>query len=83
MKIKKYVARSMTEAMNQIKKELGKDAVILNSKEVKTGGIFGLFKKKNIEVIAALDQSSIPREKTKRNLKPNLNRTPKPSNHEP
>lgn len=83
MKIKKYVARSMPEAMNQIKKELGKDAVILNSKEVKTGGIFGLFKKKNIEVIAALDQSSIPREKTKRKLKPNLNRTPKPSNHEP
>ena len=58
MKVKKYVAKSMPEAMNLIKKDLGKDAVILNSKEIKTGGIFGLFKKKNIEVIAALDETA-------------------------
>src|SRR5699024_8519863 len=44
------------EAMAKIKKELGPDAVILNSKQIKTGGIFGLFKKKKIEVIAALDE---------------------------
>jgi len=45
----------MPEAMNQIRKELGADAVILNSKEVEQGGFLGLFKKKNIEVVAALD----------------------------
>ncbi len=55
MKLKKYVAKSMPEAMQQVRKELGPDAVILNSKTVETGGFLGLFKKKNIEVVAAVD----------------------------
>ena len=58
MKIKKYQAASMAEAMGQIREELGKDAVILNSKVVFSGGLFGFFKKKRIEVIAAADQES-------------------------
>ncbi|RLQ95727.1 flagellar biosynthesis protein FlhF [Falsibacillus albus] len=57
MKVKKYVAPSMTEAMQKVKGELGEDAVILNSKLIYTGGILGLFKKKNIEVIAAIDSN--------------------------
>ncbi|TKC18673.1 flagellar biosynthesis protein FlhF [Robertmurraya kyonggiensis] len=56
MKVKKYVASSMPEAMKQIRTELGNDAVILNSKIVYTGGFLGFFRKKNIEVIAAMDQ---------------------------
>jgi flagellar biosynthesis protein FlhF len=55
MKVKKYMASSMPEAMNMIRKELGNDAVILNSRAVHTGGLFGLFRKKSIEVIAAVD----------------------------
>ena len=35
----------MAEAMGQIRAELGKDAVILNSKVVFSGGFFGFFKK--------------------------------------
>lgn len=46
----------MPEAMKKIRAELGKDAVILNSKVVYTGGFLGLFRKKNIEVIAAIDK---------------------------
>lgn len=64
MKIKKFIVKSMPEAMVKIKKELGPDAVILNSKQIKTGGIFGLFKKKKIEVVAALDE--VKRTPTKR-----------------
>lgn len=45
----------MTEAMKQIRAELGNDAVILNSKIAHTGGFLGLFKKRTIEVIAAVD----------------------------
>lgn len=45
----------MSEAMKQIKKELGSDAVILSSKPVYSAGILGLFKKRSIEVIAAVD----------------------------
>ncbi len=55
MKVKKYVAPTMPEVMNKIRKELGHDAVILNSKEINQGGFLGLFRKKNIEVIAAID----------------------------
>lgn len=55
MKVKKYTANSMHEAMKVIRSELGDDAVILNSKEIETGGFLGFFTKKQIEVIAAID----------------------------
>ncbi len=55
MKVKKFTAPSMPEVMKQVRSELGKDAVILNSKVVSRGGILGLFMKKNIEVVAATD----------------------------
>jgi flagellar biosynthesis protein FlhF len=55
MKVKKYAAPSMNEAMKKVRAELGDDAVILNTKAAYTGGFMGLFKKKMIEVIAAID----------------------------
>ncbi|HZH62328.1 MAG TPA: flagellar biosynthesis protein FlhF [Metabacillus sp.] len=55
MKVKKYIAPSMQEAMKKIRTEMGNDAVILNSKITQTGGFLGLFTKKKIEVIAAMD----------------------------
>ena len=60
MKVKKYVAPTMPEIMNQIRKELGPEAVILNSKQFQHGGILGLFKKTSIEVVAALDPDPLP-----------------------
>ncbi|WP_088105108.1 flagellar biosynthesis protein FlhF [Halalkalibacter urbisdiaboli] len=57
MKVKKYTAKSMHEAMKLIRAELGDDAVILNSKEVDIGGFLGFFTKKQLEVIAAVDPS--------------------------
>ncbi|QKS71420.1 flagellar biosynthesis protein FlhF [Paenalkalicoccus suaedae] len=67
MKVKKYIAKDMSEAMTKIRGELGSDAVILNSKRVESGGFFGLFTKKNIEVIAAIDPEikTQPKEKVK------------------
>jgi flagellar biosynthesis protein FlhF len=56
LKVKKYKAASMPEAMKVIRAELGNDAVILNSKVIQTGGFLGLFKKRGIEVIAAVDE---------------------------
>ncbi|MDX8365082.1 flagellar biosynthesis protein FlhF [Cytobacillus sp. IB215665] len=55
MKIKKYLAPSMSEAMKKIRHELGSDAVILNSKVVQKGGFLGFFSKKQFEVIAVQD----------------------------
>lgn len=55
MKIKKFLAPNMSEAMKQIRVELGDNAVILNSKVVQQKGFLGLVKKRKIEVIAAID----------------------------
>lgn len=64
----------MPEAMQQIRLEFGKDAVILQSKEVKTGGILGFFQKSQVEVIAALDTKPIQEKKTdKKPLKSDKN----------
>lgn len=64
MKVKKYIASTMPEAMQQIRTDLGPDAVILNSKEIKQNGFLGLFKQKKIEVVAALDPKPIYKKET-------------------
>ncbi|WP_404450086.1 flagellar biosynthesis protein FlhF [Sutcliffiella horikoshii] len=56
MKVKKYKAENMQQAMQLVRLELGDDAVILNSKAVKTSKFFGLLSKKGVEVIAAVDE---------------------------
>jgi len=53
MKLKTYRAPSMAEALTAVKKELGKDAVILHTRAVKTGGFLGLRRKTTIEITAA------------------------------
>lgn len=61
MKVKKYKAPTMPEAMKQIRHDLGGDAIILNSREVESGGFLGLFTKKHLEVVAAIDPDAVSR----------------------
>ncbi|WP_307335179.1 flagellar biosynthesis protein FlhF [Caldalkalibacillus uzonensis] len=57
MRVKKYIVDNLAEAMQEIKQDLGHNAVILDTKKVKKRGFLGLFgKKTQIEVIAAADQ---------------------------
>ncbi|MBM7608375.1 flagellar biosynthesis protein FlhF [Lysinibacillus composti] len=56
MKMKKYTAPSIAEAMKRIRADLGEDAVIISSKVVVTKKLFGLIKHKNFEVLAGVDQ---------------------------
>jgi flagellar biosynthesis protein FlhF len=58
MRVKRYVVDSIPEALQRIRTDLGKDAIILDTKPVRTGGFLGLFGKKRIEVIAANDETS-------------------------
>ncbi|MDB5052071.1 MAG: flagellar biosynthesis regulator FlhF [Bacilli bacterium] len=58
MRVKKYIVDSMPDALQKIRNDLGKDAVILNTKEIRIGGFLGFFSKKKIEVIAATDTGS-------------------------
>lgn len=56
MKVKTYRALTMQDAIRSIKEELGPDAVILSTKQVRRGGrVFGLFSRPLIEVMAAAD----------------------------
>ena len=55
MKMKKYTAPSISEAMKLVRSELGDDAVIINSKVIVTKKLFGLIKHKNFEVLAGVD----------------------------
>ncbi|MNS28876.1 Flagellar biosynthesis protein FlhF [compost metagenome] len=55
MRVKRYIVETMPDAMQKIRTELGKDAVILSTKEMKIGGFLGMFQKKRIEVIAATE----------------------------
>jgi len=58
MKVKRYVVDDVPEAVQMIRNELGSDAVILNTKEIRTGGFLGMFRKKRFEVIAAVDDNT-------------------------
>lgn len=69
MKVKKYKGNTMPEVMQLVRKELGKDAVILNSKVVHEGGFLGLFKKRKIEVLAAIDRPVVKESPKKRELR--------------
>jgi flagellar biosynthesis protein FlhF len=60
MKIKKFIAPSIKQALTDIKKELGDNAVILNSKKVKHGN---LLSKEMFEITAAIDELDHPKYK--------------------
>ncbi|UNC91762.1 flagellar biosynthesis protein FlhF [Candidatus Contubernalis alkaliaceticus] len=64
MKIKKYRALTMQEGLAQVKRELGPDAVIIESKKVRQKGIKGFFVGKGIEITAAIDTFVLPHDNT-------------------
>ncbi len=60
MKIKSYRAASLREALMQIKAELGEDALVLETKQVKAGGLFGVGGRNMIEVRVAPNAAAKP-----------------------
>ncbi|MFP4020045.1 MAG: flagellar biosynthesis protein FlhF [Halanaerobium sp.] len=64
MKVKKYTGETMQDVIFQVKADLGPEAVIVNKRKFKKGGIFGFFGKEVFEVVAALeDKGSVETEK--------------------
>ncbi len=55
MRIKRYVSRTIQEALDSVREDLGPDAVILHTRKARRGGLAGLFGRERFEVIAALD----------------------------
>ncbi|MFT9494991.1 flagellar biosynthesis protein FlhF [Anaerosolibacter sp.] len=58
MKVKRYIAGDAQEAMLKVKSELGNNAVILHSRKIRRPGLFGMFKKPLIEMVAAIEESN-------------------------
>jgi len=55
MKIKRYIGDSVQDAYQKVRVELGRDAVIINTRKIRRKGIKGFFSKPVIEVVAAVD----------------------------
>ena len=53
MLVKRYHAKDMQQAMDTVIRELGSDAVILNSRKVRKKGMKNLFRKPVLEVMVA------------------------------
>jgi len=53
MNVKKYRATTTREALEQIKQDLGENAFVLETKQVRTGGFLGLRSTMQVEVSAA------------------------------
>lgn len=56
MKVKRYLANDIQEAMIKIRHELGREAVILHSRKVRKPGFMSWFSKPMVEVVAAVDE---------------------------
>ncbi len=63
MRIKKYIARSMREALLQIKEELGEEAIILKTRKLPKK-VFGIAGQEEIEVTAAVDEEAAAKRKS-------------------
>lgn len=55
MKVKRFVGETAQEAMQKVKTELGRDAIIISSRKVRKSGILGFFSRPIVEVIATID----------------------------
>ena len=59
MKIRKYIARNMPEALQQVRDDLGEQAVILNTRQIRRNNRFNTGEEARVEVMAALDDSAV------------------------
>lgn len=56
MKIRRYLGNNTQEAILKVKMDLGNEAIILNTRKVRRKGLFKMFAKPMVEVLAAIDE---------------------------
>lgn len=85
MIIKKFLGKNETEAVAAARKELGEGAVIMNVREVKPKGLAAIFRSKQTEVTAALEDEKDPVKQVRREapqagaaVMPQIQREPQP-----
>jgi flagellar biosynthesis protein FlhF len=72
MKLKTYTAPTMAQALAQVRKDLGSDAMILHTRSYRTGSWLGLGGKPMVEITASSPQPTIARKsrRVKHSTKP-------------
>ena len=60
MNVKTYRAATMREALEQVKQELGEQALVLDSKRVRAGGFLGIGAGEQIEIRVAAENHAAP-----------------------
>ena len=66
MNLKRYRVKNIKEALAFIKRDLGPDALIVSTRQVKEGkGAFGMFSKTMLEVTAAASEINKPSARAK------------------
>ncbi len=58
MKVKRFYGDNMPDLLGKVKSELGSEAIIIQSRKVRQGGILGIFGPSLLEVIAAADSDN-------------------------
>ncbi len=61
MKLKTFQAKTMAEALDKVKRQLGRDAIILHTRTLRTGGVLGLGRRPMVEITAARCAADLPR----------------------
>lgn len=60
MRVKRFTGDNIADTMSKIKRELGPEAVILQTRQVKEGGFLGFFARTKVEITAALEDKAVP-----------------------
>lgn len=79
MKIKKYLVKDMQQAISQIKKDMGPEAIIISQRKVRGPGLWGFFTRR-LEVTVALEENSPANfaQALNRELRPGVSAEPRP-----
>ena len=59
MRVRRFVGDNVAETMGKVKRELGSEAVILQTREIREGGFLGLFGKLKVEITAAIEETPV------------------------
>lgn len=61
MNLRTYRAESMSAALIKVKKDLGREAVIVSTRTIKAGGLLGLGARTMVEITASAEAEALPR----------------------
>jgi len=59
MRVKRFSGDSVSDTMSKIKRELGPEAVILQTRQIKEGGFLGFFSRTKVEITAAIEERAL------------------------